>query len=336
MQTTDFARLLQEFLASYIPSRGFSRHTLRSYRDCLKQFLKYCRDTRGMNILRLEMKDVTARLVEDFLGQLKNGRCAMSTYNQRLAAMRSFLNFALRDAPETLHENQLLRRLGRRKGPAPATRKLEADYIEALLRAPDLRTRRGRRDTTLMTVMYDLGLRVSELSGITVRDVRLDRPCHMVVWGKGGKQRGVPMHDGTARLLQGYMREWKLTTPDRLGCLLFPGHSRDGRLTTPGITYILQKYASLIRDRFPSVPPQITPHMLRHSKGMHLAREGVPVIYIRDMLGHEDVSTTDRYIRATNAEKAVAIERAIGPTQASDFPDWNDDRQIMEMLGLYG
>ena len=335
MPTTDFARLLLEFLVSYIPSRGFSRHTLRSYRDCLKQFLKYCRDVRGMNLRRLEMKDVTARLVEEFLEQIGNGRCAMSTYNQRLAAMQSFLNFALREAPETLAENQLLHRLERRKCPKPAVRKLEADYIEALLRAPDPNTRRGRRDMTLMTVMYDLGLRVSELSGITVRDVRLDKPSHIVVMGKGEKQRAVPMHEGTARMLRGYMREWRLTTPDRMGCFLFPGRSRDGRLTTPGVTYILQKYAGMIGDRFPTVPPLITPHMLRHSKGMHLAREGVSVIYIRDLFGHEDISTTDRYIRATNAEKAMAIEKAIGPTRSSEFPDWNDDRQIMEMLGLY-
>jgi len=139
----------------------------------------------------------------------------------------------------------------------------------------------------------------------------------------------------TVQLLRGYLAENHLDMPYKLQYPLFM-NQRHEKLTRAGICYILKKYAVLANKangHFPN-PKSVTPHVLRHSKAMHLLKAGVNIIYIRDILGHVDVSTTEVYARASMAMKQAALEK-VSHISACEVPSWADDSSLLEWLNSF-
>ena len=207
--------------------------------------------------------------------------------------------------------------------------------MKVLLSQPDRHTRNGRRDLTLLSLLYDSGARVQELADLNVASVRLDAPAQITLLGKGDKSRVVPLMKNTSELLQGYISENNLDLPHKLRHPLFT-NQRQERLTRAGICYILKKYAiqaSKSRQSFPE-PKSITPHVLRHSKAMHLLEAGVNIIYIRDILGHVDVSTTEVYARANMAMKRAALEK-VSHIASCELPSWATDSSLLDWLDSF-
>jgi site-specific recombinase XerD len=191
-----------------------------------------------------------------------------------------------------------------------------------MLAQPDLSKRSGRRDLLILSVLYDTGARVSELIGLNVRDVRLEDSPIVTLNGKGNKSRQVPLMTQTAVMLRDYLKANKLTTPQMLDNPLF-FNNQGVRFTRPGITYILQKYCGSAK---------ITPHVLRHTKAMHLLQSGVNIIYIRDILGHVDLKTTEVYARADTEMKREAMQNVYQDLLPKATPNWNDDASLMKWL----
>ncbi len=161
-------------------------------------------------------------------------------------------------------------------------------------------------------------------------------PATLRLTGKGNKTRVVPLLSGTSEILSCYIKDFHLKeqsddTP------LFQNR-KHGRLSRFGIGYILTFYADKARKLHPDlVPERVSPHMIRHSKAMHLLQANVNLVYIRDLLGHESVKTTEVYARADNALKRKALEKA-NPIKHKklDSPDWNDDEGLMDWLRNLG
>jgi site-specific recombinase XerD len=170
-------------------------------------------------------------------------------------------------------------------------------------------------------MLYDTGARVTELINLTVRDVRLDGCPVVKLTGKGNKVRFVPLMSKTTSLLEGYISENNLNSHEKLDFPLFFNRQLH-KLTRPGITYILQKYGS----------ENLTPHMLRHTKAMHLLQAGVNLVYIRDLLGHSDIATTEIYARADTEMKRIALENAYQDLTPKVMPNWNSDSGLMDWL----
>lgn len=331
MKTTDFAKYLTSFLGEYLPStRNVSENTIKSYRDTFKMFLVYCNDFLQLNTQKLTLKKINEETIVSFLNWLENERqCSISTRNQRLAGIHAFYRYLLTNSPEHLLTSQKILQIPLKKYEKPFVEHLTPEQVKKLLSAPNLSTKIGRRDVTLLSVLYDTGARVSELCDLTVNDVRFEKPELIRLTGKGRKVRTVPLLPNTISLLKQYLQENKLT--DKFDFPLFQ-NQRKSKLTRGGVSYILQKYAVIAFDNENDKLKKITPHILRHSKAMHLYQAGVNLVYIRDILGHNDISTTDIYAKADIYSKRKALESVYQDITETNLPEWNENADLIDFL----
>jgi site-specific recombinase XerD len=300
---TDFATALRRFLTSYLAGlRGCSPNTIASYRDTFKLLISWFRDERSVPPGRLTLDHIDATAVAAFLAWLQEGRRnSVSTRNQRLAAISSFATWMQAEDPARMACWQDITAIPVKKKDHPAVSHLTAGQARRLLAQPDRSTRHGRRDATLLATLYDTGARVQELADLDVRDIRLQNPAMASLTGKGRKTRHVPLTGNTITLLAAYLQEHRLDQPGRDDHPLFYGQHQ-ARLSRGGIAWIIRKYQAQLNDP-PLAGTGISPHVLRHSKAMHLYEAGVPLPYIRDILGHVDLSTTEIYARASTEAK---------------------------------
>lgn len=186
-----------------------------------------------------------------------------------------------------------------------------------------------------LAMLYDTAASVSELTTIKVGDIRLDTPATIILHGKGKKDRIVTLSENTISLIQMYISSFKMEGIQSKSKNLF--QNRTGhQFTRAGIAYILKKYVDMAREKKPElIPLKFSPHCMRHSKAMHLLQAGVPIIYIRDFLGHCSISTTEVYARSDERMKREALEKAYNGTivPQPDYAElWNDDETLMEFL----
>jgi site-specific recombinase XerD len=329
---TDFAVALRRFLTSYLAGlRGCSPATIASYRDTFKLLIAWFRDERAVPPARLTLGHLDAAAVTAFLGHLQEERHnSISTRNQRLAAVSSFATWMQAEDPARMACWQDILAIPAKKQDRPAVRHLTAEQARLLLARPDRTTRQGRRDATLLATLYDTGARVQELADLAVRDIRLRNPALASLTGKGRKTRHVPLDGGTVTLLAAYLEEHRLDEPGREDHPVFYGQHR-ARLSRGGIAWIIRKYQDQIHDPL-LAGTAISPHILRHSKAMHLYEAGVPLPYIRDILGHVELSTTEIYARASTEAKRKALEAAYQDIATSDLPEWNQDASLIDWL----
>jgi site-specific recombinase XerD len=325
MKPTNFAKCLTDFLSSELPGqKGVSVNTIKSYRDTFSILLAYCRDIKNIKIEKLTLAGFDGKLIADFLTWLETERGnSVATRNQRLAAIHSFCHYVQTEEPGALLQCQQIINIKMKKHKKPHVGYVSAQSLKDILSEPDLNTKNGRRDLVIISLLYDTGARVSELINLSVRDVRLDEfPIVQLDGKKSGKARQVPLMKKTAVMLRDYLKEHNLNSRELLDHPLFFNNRRE-RFTRPGITYILQKYTG---------DSKLTPHILRHTKAMHLLQSGVNIVYIRDILGHVDLKTTEVYARADTEMKRKAMENVYQELIPDSTPNWNDDVGLSEWL----
>ena len=209
---------------------------------------------------------------------------------------------------------------------------LSLDAVKGLLDQPDRKTVRGRRDAVLLSLLYDTGARVQELIDLKIGDISLNDTVTVRLTGKGGKSRIVPVMKPTGELLKQYMENAGLNAPAYTANYLFTNRSNKP-LTRAGVTDILKKYArSAQSSGVADISEEITPHWLRHSKAMHLLQAGVNLVYIRDLLGHADISTTEIYARADERMKRKALMEAYNNPTNEELPSWKKDKDLLDWL----
>ena len=333
MKPTDFAKALTHYLSVYLPgNRNVSPKTIKSYRDTFKFFLTYCKEVCGLIIEQLCLYRIDEPLVIGFLAWLEQDRNnSIATRNQRLACIHGFFRYMQIEDPVGLLSHQKILSIPMKKAIKPTIVHLTPDALKLILAQPDLSKASGRRDLTMLSVLYDTGARVQELADIIVRDVRLDSPPILALAGKGRKTRQVPIMSNTESLLRQYMIENHLLQNGMNDRPLFSNRQLK-KLTPAGITFILNKYATYARTVSSIVPDKITPHVLRHSKAMHLLQAGVNLIYIRDLLGHVDISTTEIYAKTDTELKRKALEKAYPEIISPVLPSWNQDEDLLTWL----
>jgi len=332
MKVTDFAESLSSFLTIYLPGQaGLSPNTVASYRDTFKQFLIFAESNCKLRPEKMTLKDFSSECCQKFLEWLTEERnCSASTRNQRLTAILSFANYAMSRYPEFILESQKLHTIRRKKCREAELPYLSTNCMRQILAQPDPLDKYGRRDIVLLSLLYDSGARVQEICDLRVRDVRLQKPYTIVLTGKGRKVRAVPLMESTVLTLKKYLNENRLNTSERTDDYLFVNHQKQ-QLTRAGISYILKKYCSMAREQYPEIPSPISPHVFRHSKAMHMLQAGINLVYIRDFLGHANVSTTEVYARADTELKRREMEKAMVRI-TPDLPDWASDKVLMKFL----
>ncbi len=335
MSNPDFARHLSKFLAVYLPGvKNVSRNTILSYRDSFKLLLIFFEECLNRKPEKLSIAMLTETVILDFLEWLELQRgCCSRTRNQRLAAICSFMRFVQKEYPENLQEIQKILAIPQKKSIRKVIRFLSPDEISAILSVPDLSKKSGRRDATLLSLMYDSGARVQEIADLTVANVRTKPPAVVTLQGKGNKERCVPIMGKTVQLLESYISESMKQAPLQRGDLyLFLNHQKK-QLGRKGIDWILKKYVKKSREAGNILPDMaITCHVFRHSKAAHMLQAGIPLVYIRDFLGHSSVTTTEIYARLNDEIKRKAIESAYPEIQTPEYPSWIEDVDLMTWL----
>lgn len=329
---TDFAVLLHRFLTAHLAGlRGCSPNTIASYRDTFKLLIAWFRDIRSIPPDKLTLDRIDTDAITEFLGWLQAQRHnSISTRNQRLAAVSSFFRWLQSQDPARMADCQNILAIPAKRKAQPNVNHLTVAQTRHLLAAPDRSTRRGRRDATLLATLYDTAARVSEFADLTVRDIRLLPPVLAVLTGKGRKTRHVPLGHNTAALLSAYLAEHGLDKPGRDADPLFANQHRI-KLSRGGIAWIIGKYQ--VRAGDPELTgANLSPHILRHSKAMHLYEAGVPLPYIRDILGHVDLTTTEIYARASTEAKRKALEATYTEIVTDELPEWNHDTGLLDWL----
>lgn len=332
----DFAKYLTCFLSKYLPGQqNVSMNTVAAYRDTFKLFLTFCESTKNLKIENITLAVITRDLIVEYLDWIEIGRkCSISTRNQRLAAIHAFFRYVQKEIPENLFEIQRILAIPIKKKPRPVIPYLTANELEVLFKQPDKSHFSGMRDLVIMVVLYDTGARVQELIDLTYKDVRLDTPAIVTLRGKGRKKRHVPIMGKTYDLLKEYI---KISKPSHLATaeqdLPIFRNQQNQKFTRRGISYIINKYVTIARRNtdFKNMG-NITPHIFRHTKAMHLLQAGVNLIYIRDFLGHVNISSTEIYARADSELKRKALESAYIDLGFGELPAREKDGDLMNWL----
>jgi site-specific recombinase XerD len=299
------------FLRRLVAQRGASARTVEAYRDAFELLLfGYLEQRTGKPPSALQLPDLDAPLVLDFLDHLETGRGnSVRTRNARLAAIHSFMRYAAIRDPAALPVAQRVLAIPAKRFDRPVLGYLTREQIAAILAAPDRGTWSGHRDAVLLATAYNTGARVSELTGLQIRDVLLDRQTAVHLHGKGRKQRAIPLWHNTATEL----RRWLDTINSAPSGPVFPNRA-GAPLTRSGVRDRLNRAVAIAEQRCPSLHGQhVTPHTLRHSTAMHLLQSGTDLAVIALWLGHSSPAVTHQYLEADLAAKEAVLRRLPDP-----------------------
>jgi integrase/recombinase XerD len=309
-----FGQLVQDFfLRRLVAQRGASARTIESYRDAFELLFGFVEARTGKPPSALQLANLDAPLVLDFLDHLETGRGnSVRTRNARLAAIHSFMRYAALRDPASLPITQRVLAIPAKRFDRPVLGYLTREQIAAILAAPDRGTWSGHRDAVLLATAYNTGARVSELTGLQVHDVLLDRQTAVHLHGKGRKQRAIPLWKNTATELRGWLHRIN-SAPN---APVFPNRA-GAPLTRSGVRDRLHRAVAIAEQRCPSLRGQhISPHTLRHSTAMHLLQSGTDLAVIALWLGHSSPAVTHQYLEADLAAKEAVLRQLTDPSPA--------------------
>lgn len=294
--------------------RQASPATIRFYRNAMVLLLRFMHDRTGKAPSALDWEDLGAEAITAFLDHLEADRAnGARSRNARLAAIRSLYRFAALRHPEHAQIIAQVLAVPQKRSDKRLVSFLEEDEVEALLGTPDLGRWEGRRDHALMVLDVQTGLRVSELISLTCADVRLREGAHVHCYGKGRKERCVPLTTDTVAIMRSWLQE-------RCGEPHDPVFgTRTGRhLSDDAVAARLALYKELAVSRCASLTTKrVTPHVLRHTCAMNLLRAGVDVAVIALWMGHADIRSTNAYLHADMTIKERALARTTSPSLRS-------------------
>jgi integrase/recombinase XerD len=304
---TGLGALLQGYFSErLIAQRGASPNTVAAYRDTFRLLLRFVQDRTVRAPSRLGLEDLDADVVGAFLEYLETERHnSVRTRNARLAAIHSLFAYAALRHPECGGLIARVLAVPPKRAHKDLVSYLTEPETEALLATPDTSTWVGRRDQAILLVMVQTGLRVSELTGLTIADVVLGTGAHVRCHGKGRKERITPLTRETIDTLRAWLDERGGAPVD----VLFPSR-RGSALSRDAVELLVTRHAANAAGECLSLRSKtVTPHVLRHTCAMRLLAQGVDITVIALLLGHESVETTQIYVHADMAIKERALAR---------------------------
>ncbi len=328
MTTPTFSSLLQGFFTHRLmQQRQASPHTIASYRDSFRLLLQFAQKRLGVAPQKLAFEQVDAPLIAAFLEDMQTSRSiSAGSRNLRLTAIRSFFRYASFEMPTHAAQIQRVLAIPNKRCTRAQIGFLTREEIDALLRAPDLGTRSGRRDHALMLLAVQTGLRLSEITGLCRRSIFLATGAHVRVVGKGRKERSTPLTKGTADVLRAWLREIESNDD----AIVFPS-ARGARLSADGVQYLLAKHAAHACQTCTSLRTKhVTAHVLRHTTAMELLQAGVERSVIALWLGHESIETTQIYLDANLEMKQAALDKV--EPQPGRVGRFRPDDQLLAFL----
>ena len=273
---------IDSFLEDLTHRRGLAAHTVKNYRSDLLQFRAFAEAS--LDIKAWSGVDVLT--IRAFLAELHKNGIARASIARKLASIRTFFRYLTREGRVDKNPARLVAtpRLDKK---VPA--RLEQSEVERLLDAPDASTALGRRDRAMLELLYATGLRVGELVSLDLATLDLDNRL-VRVHGKGNKERIVPFGELAADALRVYLQDRRELVRAGRGTDALFLNARGGRLTSRSVRRLTDRYLQLA-----ALSASLSPHSLRHAFATHLLERGCDLRSIQELLGHESLSTTQKY-----------------------------------------
>ena len=327
MNLTPFPQLLHAFFHDWlVQQRNTSHHTVLSYRDSWRLFLRFVAARKTKSVAQLSLPDLNGTEVLAFLQHTEQERQgSIGTRNCRLAALRSFFSFVADREPLASAQCAEVLRVPTKKALQRALCYLDEDELTAILAQPERSKREGQRDHVLWSVLFNTGARIQEALNLTPRDVRLESPFHVRLFGKGRKERISPLWPETVELLKALLKRQPREADEPIFA------NRYGRpLGAAGVRFKLKHYVAAAAKKVPSLASKrVSPHTFRHSTAVSLVAQGVDVTVIRSWLGHANLDTTNHYARANIETKRKALEKVAASSRPGKPPRWRRDTDLL-------
>ena len=338
----DFFTLIRKFLLEYLPSqRRFSENTVKSYRQGLNLYVSYLRNVMQIPTSRITFQDCTRDSMLGYLDWLSSERgCGATSVNQRLMVLRSFFKYAGEIDCAYAAFGVDATTVPIRKAQGKTVDFLSEQALKVLLAQPNPRSRTGHRNQFFMIFMYDTAARCGELLNLKLCDLRLDSAKPVVyLHGKGDKTRIVPFLPETVEHCRRYIHTFHGKVPHNKDELVFYTTNHDTRtqMSADTVALFMKEYGASVRKACDDFPEHIHPHMLRHTRAMHLYRQGMPIHLLSEFLGHVNYESTKVYAYADTEMKRLAIAKVdiLRDGMPPPAPLWTDDEDlILKLSGL--
>jgi site-specific recombinase XerD len=339
-----FYELFSDYFRVYLPTfKKRSEHTIRSYRTSLNSLLDFVAAEKKIKLAQITFEMIDAAMISKYLVYLDEQGNSLTTRNLRLNCLKAFYSYAAEVNKEAIAFNAVISKIP--KATVPQYRKVDYISVHAvniLLDQPDTRTAKGRRDRFFMLLMYDTGARLAEIRGMKLCDIIWGRKVDAKLFGKGSKERSVPITDTVASELRAYLEEFHPAADKYSGDYLFytEQHGHHFQLSDSIARKIVREYGGAAKNVCVEIPDIVHPHMLRHSRAMHLYQKGNDLALIQQWLGHVNLETTLVYAYADTEHKRKALEASIDPKSplakrrnAQRFT-LSDDETVKKLYGL--
>ena len=303
---------IKHFLLEYLPSyTSISDNTLKSYRDTFKLYINYMVYKKE----KITLETFTYENITKFIKWLEESRNSSErSCNQRLACLKSFCKLLILKEPNMLYECQKILEIKFKKYQEKERQYLTIDEVKAIINSPS-----NDKEKMILSTLYYTGARINELININTSDINFDNKFLKII-GKGNKIRIVPLIDEYMNLLKNYISKNNISNNE----ILLKSNQKD-KYTSNGIRYIISKYTKNISFK-------VTPHTFRHSIASHLLEADTSIIYIRDFLGHEHISTTEIYAKVNLSLKKKALESNMPNLEVNEKPKWQSDNNLLDWL----
>ena len=336
----NFWPLAHKFLGSYLPNvRNLSQNTIDAYKQSLKDFVDYLEKQKGIKRKNIDIEAFHRNTVQEYMAYLNTQRKLTSkTCTLRLTAIKSFLKYCSDE--DLLFEARFheVDRINGMKSAKASVKYLTENVMTTLLKMPKNDTDKERRNRMLLIFLYDTAVRVQELTDMELRDLHLDRTTPFVTIrnGKGNKLRNIPLMAKTVDHLKHYIAEFHPgRTPDSNRPLFYS--TRDNlphKLTTDAIRIILSKYVDMARELCPDIPQKVGCHTIRKTRAMDLYRNGIPLPYIMELLGHESEATTKTFYAFATVDMLHDAIAKSNPEITNDTPQWKTPEMLSRLYSF--
>lgn len=326
-----FAILLERYFLSYmITQKKVSPRTVATYRDSFTLYIRFLNSEYRINTAKIEIKHFSLDYLTTFGDYLeKKRKCAASTINLRISAIKSFLAYVAVESPEYSGTIRKALSLPNRKTDNVVIAFLNKNEYEAMLKVCEGPDFVSSRDKMVLMIMYNTGCRVSELVNLCVSDISLplgNSTPSICFYGKGRKERITPIWKSTASYIRKFIADYSLEQQNRLF-----KNQNNGNLTRSGVGQRITVIAIKAFNYCPSIKEKVvTPHTFRHSAAMNLLQSGVDIFTIAIWLGHESIETTHKYMVADIELKRKAMEKLDETT--NDSYSYKPSNAILDFL----
>ena len=331
-------RYISEFLDSYAPNfLTNSPHTLKSYRDAITLYVLFL-ESEGIKPAGLNRMCFERIRIEKWILWLKEIRhCSRDTCNVRLGSLRVFLEFLGDKEVEFMYLFLESKKIKRQKCVKKKVNGLTRNAVSAILKAPDLSTRTGKRDIVFLTILYATAGRLNEVRSIQISHIHLDeKKPYIIFFGKREKIRTAYLLPRAVSSIRVYLREFHGENPNPQAFLFY---SRVGgifsKLSEPALDKRIKICAQVAHKICPEVPINTHAHQFRHAKASHWLEDGISVVQVSFLLGHEQLETTMRYLDISTEEKIKALATLENENDEIVSKKWKNSKgSLTDFCGL--